>query len=214
MRLRNVPKSLDFVFNHPNYVEQPNKLKGKWSEYFGNTNPIHIEIGSGKGKFITTLASENKNINYIAMEKYTPVLAKLIKKLPEEGTPNLAVINADAGNLMEYFEVEELNRIYLNFSDPWPKKKHAKRRLTSLSFLETYKKVLINDGLIILKTDNKDFFDFSLEQFGVAGYVLKDITYDLHNSPLAEGNVTTEYEEKFISQGLPIYRLTALKSTR
>lgn len=212
MRLRNVPKSLDFVFNHPNFIEQPDKLKGKWAdEYFHNTNPVHIEIGSGKGKFITTLAEQNKNINYIAFEKYLPILGKLIRKIPEEGMPNLAVINADAENLLEYFEDGELDRIYLNFSDPWPKKRHAKRRLTSAKFLEIYKKVLTDDGIIIFKTDNRDFFDFSIEQFELAGYILRDVTYDLHNSPLAEGNITTEYEEKFISQGLPIYRLTAMQ---
>ena len=132
--------------------------------------------------------------------------------MPDEGIQNLAVVNADAENLTEYFEAAELDCIYLNFSDPWPKKRHAKRRLTNLRFLELYKKVLKKDGLIILKTDNKDFFDFSLEQFELASYLLKDITYDLHNSPFVEGNVTTEYEEKFISLGLPIYRLTAYKN--
>lgn len=212
MRIRSVPKSLDFVYNHPNFIEQPEKLKGKWAEeYFHNANPLHIEIGSGKGKFITTLAEQNKNINFIALEKYIPILGKLIIKVPKEGMPNLAVINADAENLLEYFEVGELERIYLNFSDPWPKKRHTKRRLTNLKFLELYKKVLKDDGLIIFKTDNLDFFEFSLEQFEAGGYILKDVTYDLHNSPYAEGNITTEYEEKFMSLGLPIYRLTAYK---
>jgi len=213
LRLRNVPKSLDFAYNHPNFIDRPDKLIGKWAqEYFHNSNPIHLEIGSGKGNFIITHANQNEKINYIGMEKYMPVLGKLIKKLPDEGIQNLAVVNADAENLTEYFEAAELDCIYLNFSDPWPKKRHAKRRLTNLRFLELYKKVLKKDGLIILKTDNKDFFDFSLEQFELASYLLKDITYDLHNSPFVEGNVTTEYEEKFISLGLPIYRLTAYKN--
>ena len=212
MRIRNAPKSLDFVYNHPNFIEQPEKFIGRWAEdYFHNANPIHIEIGSGKGKFITTLAEQNKNINYIALEKYLPVLGKFVQKLPEEGIPNLAVTNADAENLLEYFNVGELDRIYLNFSDPWPKKRHIKRRLTNLKFLELYKKVLKDDGFIMFKTDNRDFFEFSLEQFELAGYILKDVTYYLHNSPYAEGNVTTEYEDKFASMGFPIYRLTAYK---
>lgn len=214
MRIRNAPKSLDFVYNHPNFIEQPDKLAGKWAEeYFHNTNPIHMEIGSGKGKFITTLAERNKNINYIAMEKFLPVLGKLVQKLPEEGIPNLAVLNADAENLLEYFTAGELERIYLNFSDPWPKKRHIKRRLTNLKFLELYKKVLKDDGIIIFKTDNRDFFEFSLEQFESAGLTLRDVTYDLHNSPFADGNVTTEYEDKFSSLGFPIYRLTACKGS-
>lgn len=213
MRLRNVPKSLDFVYRHPNFVEQPENFSGKWAEVcFHNTNPVHLEIGSGKGKFIITHASENKNINYIAMEKYLPVLGKLVKKLPEDGIPNLAVINADAEKLTEYFGTAELDVIYLNFSDPWPKKRHAKRRLTNVKFLELYKNVLKDDGFIIFKTDNRDFFEYSIEQFELGGFYLEGVTYDLHNSPFAEGNVTTEYEEKFLSLGQPIYRLCAYKT--
>lgn len=214
MRLRNVPKSLDFVYSHPNFVNQPENFSGKWAEeYFHNNKPVHLEIGSGKGKFIITHASQNFNVNYIAMEKYLPVLGKLIQKLPEEGIPNLAVLNADAENLPEYFAEGELEIIYLNFSDPWPKKRHAKRRLTNIKFLELYKKVLKDDGMIIFKTDNRDFFEYSIEQLELAGFVLRDITYDLHNSPFAEGNITTEYEDRFLSLGQPIYRLTAHKDS-
>jgi len=213
LRLRNVPKSLDFVFIHPNYVNQPENFCGKWAEeYFRNANPVHLEIGSGKGKFIITHANQNPGVNYIAMEKYLPVLGKLIQKLPEEGIPNLAAVNADAEKLLEYFGEGELETIYLNFSDPWPKKRHTKRRLTNIKFLELYKKVLKDEGRIIFKTDNRDFFEFSIEQFELGGFALKDITYDLHNSPYAEGNITTEYEEKFISLGQPIYRLIAINS--
>jgi len=212
LRLRNVPKSLDFAYNHPNFIRQPDNYAGKWAEEcFHNTNPVHLEIGSGKGNFIITLADLNRDINYIAMEKYMPVLGKLIKKLPEEGIPNLAATNADAEKLAEFFEAGELECIYLNFSDPWPKKKHAKRRLTNIKFLELYKKVLKDDGVIKFKTDNRDFFEYSIEQFEAAGFLLKDVTYDLHNSSFAEGNIKTEYEEKFTSLGLPIYMLKAYK---
>ncbi|NLK67669.1 MAG: tRNA (guanosine(46)-N7)-methyltransferase TrmB [Clostridiaceae bacterium] len=211
MRLRNVPKSLEPVRNNPSYVDRPDELKGKWSEYFNNSNSIYMEIGSGKGQFITTHAKSNESINYIAMERYSAVLGILIKKVPEEGLPNLAIIDADAENLLDYFDDGELERIFLNFSDPWPKKRHAKRRLTNIRYLEIYKKLLKDDGIIVLKTDNQDFFDFSIEQFELAGFLLKDITYDLHNSPLVEGNITTEYEERYLNQGLPIYGLTAYK---
>jgi len=213
LRLRNIPGAREIVRTYPNFVQEPERYKGKWAEFFNNTNPLHIEIGSGKGKFIITLAEQNKNINYIAIEKFTAVLVKLLKKIPAEGLPNLAVINADAENLVQYFDHEEISRIYLNFSDPWPRKRHAKRRLTNLRFLELYKTLLKNDGIVAFKTDNHDLFDYSLEQFELAGYLLEDITYDLHKSPLAEGNITTEYEERFLSQGMPIYGLTAYKNS-
>ncbi|AGC68505.1 tRNA (guanine-N(7)-)-methyltransferase TrmB [Thermoclostridium stercorarium subsp. stercorarium DSM 8532] len=213
MRLRNIPKSLDFVYSHPNFVNQPENFAGKWAEeHFHNTNPVYLEIGCGKGKFIITHATQNPSINYIAMEKYLPILGKMIKKLPEEGLPNLAVFNADAENLPEYFGEGEIEIIFLNFSDPWPKKRHTKRRLTNPKFLEMYKKILKENGCIIFKTDNRDFFEYSIEQFELAGFSLQGITYDLHNSPYAEGNVTTEYEEKFLSLGQPIYRLSAHKT--
>lgn len=211
MRLRNVPGAREMLQNHPCFILEPESLKGKWPDYFHNNNPIHLEIGSGKGKFITTLAMQNPDINYIAMEKFATVLLKLIKKIPEEGLTNLSIMNTDAELIQQYFEQGELDRIYLNFSDPWPRKRHAKRRLTNIRFLEIFKVLLKSNGTICFKTDNQDLFDYSLEQFELAGYLLEDITYDLHRSPLSEGNVTTEYEEKFISQGLPIYGLTAYK---
>lgn len=210
MRLRNVPGNAnELVTNHPNFVLEPEKYRGKWSEYFQNTNPLHIEIGSGKGKFITTLAEKNKDINYIAVERQVGVLAKLVRKTPEEGFRNLAIIKADAELLPEFFSPGEINHIYLNFTDPWPKKRHAKRRLTNNRFLEIYKVLLKDDGLIGLKTDNRDYFDYSIEQFELSGYSFIIVTYDLHKSHLADSNVTTEYEERFIRHGLPIYALTA-----
>lgn len=211
MRLRNLPYADELVRNHPNFIHEPEKHTGKWSEYFQNTNPLHIEIGSGKGKFITTLAEMNKNINYIGIEKQISVLAKLIKRVPDEGFKNLAVMNADAELLPQFFSPGEISRIYLNFSDPWPKKRHAKRRLTNSRFLEIYKALLKDDGIISFKTDNREFFDYSIEQFELSGYLLINVTYDLHKSHLADSNVATEYEERFIGQGLPIYALTACK---
>lgn len=213
MRLRNVPGAREILQSHPNFILEPENLKGKWAEHFKNDHPIHIEIGSGKGKFITTLAMQKEDINFISMEKFATVLLKLIKKIPDEGLPNLAVLNADAENLEQYFEKGEISKIYLNFSDPWPRKRHTKRRLTHVRFLETFRTLLKDDGTISFKTDNQGLFDFSLEQFELAGYLLQDITYDLHNSELSEGNITTEYEERFISQGMPIYSLTAYKSS-
>jgi len=211
LRLRNLPYADELVRNHRNFIHEPEKYKGKWSEYFQNTNPLHIEIGSGKGKFITTLAEMNKNINYIALERQISVLAKLIKKVPEDGFNNFAVINADAELLPQFFSPGEISQIYLNFSDPWPKKRHAKRRLTSSSFLEIYKVLLKDDGIISFKTDNRGFFDYSIEQFELSGYLLTNATYDLYKSHLINNNVATEYEQRFIRQGLPIYALTACK---
>ncbi|NLN66036.1 MAG: tRNA (guanosine(46)-N7)-methyltransferase TrmB [Clostridiaceae bacterium] len=213
MRLRNVPGAREKLQNHPNFITKPENLKGKWSEYFKNSDPLHVEIGSGKGKFITTLANQNSDINYIAMEKFATVLLKLIKKTPEEGLPNLAVINCEAELIAQCFDPGEISKIYLNFSDPWPRKRHAKRRLTNIRFLQVYSKLLKDDGTISFKTDNQDLFDFSISQFELAGFLLQDITYDLHKSSLLEGNITTEYEERFISQGLPIYGLTAYKNS-
>jgi len=211
LRLRKIPNASELVGNHPNFVSEPEKYKGKWTRYFQNTNPLHIEIGSGKGRFITTLARQNKDINYIALERQVSVLAKLTGKIPDTELKNLAVVNADAELLPQFFSPGEISRIYLNFSDPWPKKRHAKRRLTNSRFLEIYKVLLKDDGIISFKTDNRDFFEYSIEQFELSGYSLINITYDLHKSPLADGNVTTEYEERFLKQGLPIYALTARK---
>lgn len=212
MRLRNIPGAIEIIREHPNFIEEPEKLQGKWVEYFSNKNPIHIEIGSGKGKFITTLARQNQNINYIAIEKFGSVLVKLTKKIHEERFSNLAIIHADAENIMQLFDPGEIEKIYLNFSDPWPRKRHAKRRLTNIRFLEMFKKLLCNDGVIALKTDNRDLFDYSIEQFNLSGFLIEDDTYNLHNSDFSQNNVTTEYEDKFTSQNMPVCSLVAYKS--
>lgn len=209
MRLRNDPQAYDKLETSVNYVKDPRAFRGKWHEYFGNHNPIHMEIGSGKGRFITTLAQQNPDINYIALEKFPTVLLKLVKKIPDGGLSNLAVISWDAKLLEEIFDPGEIDRLYLNFSDPWPKKRHAKRRLTSLPFLKLYEKVLKVGSTIEFKTDNRGFFDYSLEEFKASDFTLEDVTYDLYNSPLLEGNIATEYEERFHGLGTPINKLVA-----
>lgn len=210
MRLRNVPDAYDKLEKCDNYVQAPEKQKGNWNKYFANDNPIHMEIGSGKGIFITTLAKNNPQINYIAVEKFPAVLIKLVKKIPENGIKNLAVISVDAEKLEEIFTLGEVSKLYLNFSDPWPKKRHAKRRLTSPEFLKLYKKILNLGSIIEFKTDNRDLFDYSVEEFRNEGYNLTQLTYDLYSSDMIEGNIPTEYEEKFHGLGTPINKLVAL----
>lgn len=210
VRLRNVPDAYEKLEKCDNYVQAPVKHKGNWNKYFANDNPIHMEIGSGKGIFITTLAKNNPQINYIAVEKFPAVLIKLVKKIPENGIKNLAVISVDAEKLEEIFTLGEVSKLYLNFSDPWPKKRHAKRRLTSPEFLKLYKKILNLGSIIEFKTDNRDLFDYSVEKFRNEGYNLTQLTYDLYSSDMIEGNIPTEYEEKFHGLGTPINKLVAL----
>lgn len=210
MRLRNVPNAREKLTECANYVSDPQSYKGRWNEYFRNDNPVYLEIGPGKGQFIIRMATENPEINYIALEKSPVVLLQLIKKIPAEGLGNLAVISFDAGKLEEIFESGEINRLYLNFSDPWPKKRHAKRRLTSPGFLKLYKKVLKPGSFIEFKTDNRVFFDYSLGEFRSSGYNLIKATYDLYNSDFLEGNIPTEYEIKFHNMGVPINKLFAV----
>lgn len=188
--------------------------KGKWNEIFENQNDIYLEIGCGKGDFVIGMAKENPNVNFVAMEKEPQVIAKAIRKLREleeelDTDFNVLFILGDASEILEYFDIGEIKNIYLNFSDPWRnRKKWNKRRLTHRGFLEKYKTLLNGSGAIIQKTDNKDLFEFSLNEFAYVDLKLKNITFDLHNSDF-EGNVVTEYEEKFSSQGMPIYRAEA-----
>ncbi len=212
MRLRNIPGADEVVSNSPYCIANPTKLKGSYkSELFANNNPIHIEIGMGKGQFITTLAKQNPDINYIGIERYTSVLLRAIQKVEEEDIPNLRFICFDATDILDVFSCHEVDRIYLNFSDPWPKDRHSKRRLTSSTFLNRYNSILNKDGHIEFKTDNKDLFDFSVEEIeNHPLWHIDAITYDLHNDvTMNAGNVMTEYEEKFSSLGNPIYKLIA-----
>lgn len=207
MRLRNL-KDKDIVISESLYLEKtPEKNKGKWSEIFNNNNEIHLEIGMGKGDFIYEMAKTYPNINFIGIEKYTGVIARALKKYPTS-LPNLKVINIDALNLNEVFS-KEISIIYLNFSDPWPKKRTAKRRLTSDVFLKIYDNIFKNTKKIIMKTDNIDLFAYSLVSLSEYGYILKDVNLDLNKSDIP--NIKTEYEKKFILQGYKINYLVAEK---
>lgn len=212
MRLRNIKGAEEFIANSIYVVQNPEEYKGKWNTFFENSHPIHIEIGMGKGKFIHTLAELNPDINFIGIEMYSSVLYRAIEKRQDCDLPNLYFIRMDAKHLRDVFDENEIDRIYLNFSDPWPKERHAKRRLTSPLFLEHYNHVLSQEGCICFKTDNRALFDYSLETIdAIEPWKLKDVTYDLHHSPFAENNVMTEYEEKFSSKGMPIHRLVAYR---
>lgn len=208
MRLRNVPGSRDLIAESRFTIKNETAYQGKWNTVFGNDNPIHIEIGMGKGQFIMALAEKHPEINYVGIEKYSSVLVRAIEKQEEMDLPNLFFIRMDAENIADVFAKDEVGRIYLNFSDPWPKDRHAKRRLTSMQFLERYKKILEKEGHVIFKTDNRDLFNFSLEQVEEApDWELLNHTFDLHHSQYAEGNIMTEYETRFVEKGNSICRM-------
>ena len=207
MRLRNIKGARERIANEEKAMETPKEYKGKWGQVFGNNNSIHIEIGMGKGAFITQLANENPDINFIGIEKYSSVLIRAIEKLPLVKNNNLFLIRMDAEEIEDIFEHNEVERIYLNFSDPWPKERHAKRRLTSKEFLARYHQFLTKEGQVIFKTDNRTLFDFTLGQIAIAGWKVESVTFDLHNSKYLEGNVMTEYESKFVALGNPINRV-------
>lgn len=191
------------------HVTEPERYKGRWKELFGNDNPIHIEIGCGKGSFVCGMAQKYPDINFIAIEKVEDVIVMAMEKAMGQGLENVRFMDMDAEKIDEFFEKGEISRIYLNFSDPWKKNKQAKRRLTHKNFLDRYKKVLNNGDYIWFKTDNKQLFEFSLNSFAAENFKLENITLDLHNSKF-EGNVITEYEQRFLDLGQPIYRLEAV----
>jgi len=214
MRLRNITGSREVIAESRYVVHEEvlHECPGKWHGIFGNDNPIHIEIGMGKGKFIYTMAQEHPNINYVGIEKYSSVLLRAIQKMEQEELPNLKFIRMEAEEIAEVFGQGEIDRIYLNFSDPWPKDRHAKRRLPSAEFLGRYDKILVRGGRIEFKTDNRDLFDFAVEELEPAGWEAKVLTYDLHaDEKLMEGNVMTEYEEKFSSMGTPICKYVIVR---
>lgn len=213
MRLRNIPGADEAIADSPHCIQEPMAEKGRWHLIFGNENPIHIEIGMGKGQFIMQLAKEHPDINYIGIERYSSVLLRALQKMEVEPLPNIRFLCMDASMITEVFDKEEVAKIYLNFSDPWPKERHAKRRLTNRQFFERYDKILARNGVVEFKTDNDDLFAFSMEEVAEAGWTLDAHTFDLHHDPvLNEGNVMTEYEEKFSSLGHPIHKLIARRS--
>ena len=209
MRLRNITGSREVIVGSPYVVQETvqNKCPGTWKEIFGNDNPIHIEIGMGKGRFIHTMAKEHPEINYVGIEKYSSVLLRAIQKMEQEELANLKFLRMDAENITEVFASGEVDKIYLNFSDPWPKDRHAKRRLPSKEFLARYNVILKADGQLEFKTDNRELFEFAVGELKPAGWKAEMITRDLHgDESLLEGNVMTEYEEKFSAMGNPIYK--------
>ena len=212
MRLRNVPGSREAIADNDMAINEPTELKGKWKEEFGNDNPIRIEIGMGKGKFITTLAMENPDINYIGIEKYSSVLIRAIERCEEIEVPNLRFIRMEAEYICDVFEKGEVDRIYLNFSDPWTKDRHAKRRLTSPRFLERYSKIFRGNNKIIMKTDNIDLFNYSVESLKEYGYNIDYLTNDLHSDK--DNIITTEYEDKFTNKGIKINYFEATKEVK
>lgn len=213
MRLRNIPYAKEMIQNSPYCISEPEKMKGAWQSLYPSTQPLHIEIGMGKGRFIMELAEKNPNVNYIGIERYSSVLVRALQKMELTPLPNLKFICMDAADITEIFHKDEISRIYLNFSDPWPKDRHAKRRLTSARFFEHYDKILTKEGRVEFKTDNQDLFAFSLEEIKAAGWKIDAFTNDLHHDVLLnQGNIMTEYEERFSKMGNPICKLIASRS--
>lgn len=208
MRLKNVKGANDIIIKGTYYVSTPYEYKNKWYQLFNNDNPIHIEIGMGKGDFIIENAKRYPNINFIGIEKYDSVIVRAIQKSNELELNNLKIIRMDASRLNEIFD-KEIDTIYLNFSDPWPKDRHAKRRLTSKVFLDIYDNIFKNTKRIIMKTDNIDLFNYSIDSLKENGY---DIIYKTNNLDcLNEDNIMTEYERKFYNKGININKLEAIK---
>lgn len=208
MRLRNVKNKEEILNNSSYFMGTGEEFIGKWSNVFKNNNPIYVEIGMGKGKFIIENAIKYPNINFIGIEKYDSVVAKCLPKIPE-GLDNLKILRMDALNIDKVF-LKEIDRIYLNFSDPWPKVRHSLRRLSSKVFLKKYDSIFKNDKEICMRTDNRDLFVYSLLSFSEYGYVLRKLSLDLHGEDI-DTLITTEYEDKFSDKGMPIYAVVVDK---
>ncbi len=211
MRQRNVKNKEEIITSSKYFVNNPENYIGKWNTYFQNNNPIYIEIGMGKGQFIIENAKRYPNINFIGIEKYDSILALALKKINIE-LPNLVMLRLDAFNIDSIFK-EEIDTIYLNFSDPWPKKRHTKRRLTSPEFLKKYDLIFKNNNHIVMKTDNKDLFSYSIKTLNNHGYYINNITFDLEKEKDSL-NIMTEYEEKFTKLNNPIYKIDVIKGKK
>ena len=214
MRLRNIPGSRDIIAESSWVVQDPSSHRSAWNQVFQNDHPLHIEVGMGKGRFLMDLAQDYPERNYIGIEMYSSVLLRAVQKADAlaDSLPvppgNFRFLRLDARELASVFAPGEVGRIYLNFSDPWPKDRHAKRRLPSKEFLARYDQILAPEGRIEFKTDNRDLFKFSLEQAEEAGWTVEQLTWDLHHDPaMMEGNVMTEYEERFSAKGNPIHKV-------
>lgn len=210
MRLRNVKNKEEILNNSAYLIKNAEDYCGKWKELFGNNNPIFVEIGMGKGKFIIENALKYPNVNFIGIEKFDSIIARSLPKIPD-GIKNLFIVRMDANNIDKVFN-SEIERIYLNFSDPWPKVRHASRRLSSKVFLDKYDSIFVSNREIFMRTDNRDLYIYSLMSFSENGYILSDITFDLHESDDIN-LITTEYEDKFSSKGMPIYAVVARKNS-
>lgn len=209
MRIRNIQNAQEMIDQNPYVISSPQEFRGQYQKIFNNNNPIHLEIGMGKGDFLINMALQNPNLNFIGLEKYSSIVARALKKLAKYQIPNLKIIVTDALNLKDIFD-HEITTIYLNFSDPWPKKRHAKRRLTSLTFLPIYDQIFNKKCCIIQKTDNEGLFESSIVSLSNYGYIIKEISLDLANTSIP--NVETEYEKKFKSQGIKIKYLRVEKN--
>lgn len=209
LRLKNVKNASNIIKESSYLVLEPNNYKGKWSTLFNNSNPISIEIGMGKGDFIIGMAKENPDVNFVGIEMFDSVIVRAVQKLEEIELDNLKLIRMDANNIEDVF-YKEIDTIYLNFSDPWPKNRHEKRRLTSHNLLSKYDSIFKNTKKIFQKTDNIDLFSYSIESLSTYGYILKNVTLDLYNN-MIDGNVQTEYEKKFVNKNTKICRLEAYK---
>lgn len=208
MRLKNIKGASERILEGKYFINNPNEYKGKWHKLFNNNNPIYIEIGMGKGNFIIKNAIENPNINYIGIEMYDSVILRAVEKTNELELNNLYLIRTDARLIEDVFD-KEIDLIYLNFSDPWPKERHAKRRLTSTRFLARYDNIFRGDNHIIMKTDNLDLFNYSVDSLKEYGYTINEISNDLHKEK--DNIITTEYEDKFTSKGMKINYFVASK---
>ena len=209
MRLRNVKGANDIIEKSKYIINNYMDYKGNFSSLFGNDNPIHIEVGMGKGDFIIGMATSHPDINFIGIEKFDSVLVRAVQKLEELDIPNLRLIRMDALSIDSVFS-KEVSCLYLNFSDPWPEERHSKRRLTSDVFLSKYDSIFKDKCFIVMKTDNRKLFEYSIMSFNNYGYIIDDISLDLYSDDLT-GNVQTEYEKKFVSKGNLIYRISVHK---
>ncbi|WP_026690712.1 tRNA (guanosine(46)-N7)-methyltransferase TrmB [Alteribacter aurantiacus] len=210
MRLRNKPWAPEEIANNPHLIiPNPADHKNKWKDYFNNDNPLYVEVGSGKGQFVTGMANQHPEINVIGIEKYDSVIISALELMQQLELPNVNMLKEDVQEITDFFGENEVDRLFINFTDPWPKNRHAKRRLTHEGFLKKYVEILKDGGEVHFKTDNRILFQYSLQSFSEFGFSLKNISLDLHEDGL-EGNVMTEYEERFSRKGQPIYRLEAV----